>query len=291
MLSIILLILLISLNGLIVQSTWSPTLIATWHPHSFTTTSYSTHWHRLNFWFVFFFGVIIIFWVAGPKTIWLEYCISKSKSTARLSPPRFSTGLKGTQFYSFIYATKIGAIQLGCTALLLFTRHFCSFCKIVGLDKLRFFVGGLVFIFVTFVTEAAIQPFFLFSQLLKPGLRSQRHSALISSDSEYFQLCFSAVHYLKISEQRWFSSEQRWKRKFSELKISAETALIFSETALKHQIFRAKNQPCSVLFQSCFSLKQSCFRAVQGCFPLIQRCSALVEIRHILVWNSKKNTD
>ena len=87
-----------------------------------------------------------------------------------------------------------------------------------------------------------------------PGLTSQRHSALISSDSEYFQVCFSAVHYLKISEQRWFSSEQRWKRKFSELKISTETALfsseteliqswtalIFSETALKLEIFRAK---------------------------------------------------
>ena len=65
-----------------------------------------------------------------------------------------------------------------------------------------------------------------------PGLTSQRHSALISSDSEYFQVCFSAVHYLKISEQRWFSSEQRWKRKISELKISAETALIFFETSL-----------------------------------------------------------
>ena len=65
-----------------------------------------------------------------------------------------------------------------------------------------------------------------------PGLTSQRHSALISSDSEQFRLCFSAVHYLKISEQRWFSSEQRWKRKFSELRISAETTLIFSETAL-----------------------------------------------------------
>ena len=89
-----------------------------------------------------------------------------------------------------------------------------------------------------------------------PGLTSQRHSALISSDSEYFQVCFSAVHYLKISEQRWFSSEQRWKRKFSELKISAETALfsfeteliqswtalIFSETALKLEIFREKKQ-------------------------------------------------
>ena len=97
-----------------------------------------------------------------------------------------------------------------------------------------------------------------------PGLTSQRHSALISSDSEYFQVCFSAVHYLKISEQRWFSSEQRWKRKFSELKISAETALfsseteliqswtalIFSETALKLEIFRAKK---SALNQSCFS--------------------------------------
>ena len=97
-----------------------------------------------------------------------------------------------------------------------------------------------------------------------PGLTSQRHSALISSDSEYFQVCFNAVHYLKISEQRWFSSEQRWKRKFSELKISAETALfsseteliqswtalIFSETALKLEIFRAKK---SALNQSCFS--------------------------------------
>ena len=36
----------------------------------------------------------------------------------------------------------------------------------------------------------------------QPGLTSQRHSALISSDSEQFQVCFSAVHYLKISEQR-----------------------------------------------------------------------------------------
>ena len=59
-----------------------------------------------------------------------------------------------------------------------------------------------------------------------PGLTSQRHSALISSDSEYFQVCFSAVHYLKISEQRWFSSEQRWNWKFSELKISADLWII-----------------------------------------------------------------
>ena len=101
-------------------------------------------------------------------------------------------------------------------------------------------------------------------EMTSPGLTSQRHSALISSDSEYFQVCFSAVHYLKISEQRWFTSEQRWKRKFSELKISAETALIFSETeliqswtalifsetALKLEFFRAKK---SALNQSCFS--------------------------------------
>ena len=79
-----------------------------------------------------------------------------------------------------------------------------------------------------------------------PGLTSQRHSALISSDSEYFQVCFSAAHYLKISEQRWFSSEQRWKRKLSELKISAETAL----------------------FQRWFSLKQRWFRAEQRWFRL-----------------------
>ena len=112
-------------------------------------------------------------------------------------------------------------------------------------------------------------------------LTSQRHSALISSDSEYFQVCFSAVHHLKISEQRWFSSEQRWKRKFSELKISAETALfsseteliqswtelIFSETALKHQIFRAKK---SALNQSCFSADFLWNRAEQRWFSLTQ---------------------
>ena len=34
-----------------------------------------------------------------------------------------------------------------------------------------------------------------------PGLTSQRHSALISSESEKFQVCFSAVHYLKISPE------------------------------------------------------------------------------------------
>ena len=44
-------------------------------------------------------------------------------------------------------------------------------------------------------------------ELLHPGLTSQRHSALISSDSEEFQVCFSAVHYLKISETALFSSE------------------------------------------------------------------------------------
>ena len=43
-----------------------------------------------------------------------------------------------------------------------------------------------------------------------PRLTSQRHSALISSDSEYCQVCFSAVHYLKISEQRCSALKQRW---------------------------------------------------------------------------------
>ena len=37
-----------------------------------------------------------------------------------------------------------------------------------------------------------------------------------------FKFWFKANNYLKICEQRWFSSEQRWKRNFSELKISAE---------------------------------------------------------------------
>ena len=45
-----------------------------------------------------------------------------------------------------------------------------------------------------------------------PGLMSQRRSALISSDSEKLQVYFSAVHYLKIYEQRWFSAEQSWFR-------------------------------------------------------------------------------
>ena len=57
-----------------------------------------------------------------------------------------------------------------------------------------------------------------------PGLTSRRHSALVSSDSEYLDVCFSAVHYLKmkISEQRWFSSEQCWKWKFSEPRINGD---------------------------------------------------------------------
>ena len=51
---------------------------------------------------------------------------------------------------------------------------------------------------------------------LATGLKSQRHSALISSDSEMFHFWFSAVHYLKISKQASFSFEQRWKLKFIE---------------------------------------------------------------------------
>ena len=102
----------------------------------------------------------------------------------------------------------------------------------------------------------------------RPGLTSQRRSVLISSDSEYFQVCFSAVHYLKISEQRWFSSEQRWKRKFSELKISAETALFQRLFSLKQRWFRAD--------QLWFSLKQHWFRAEQRWFPLNQRWTALI---------------
>ena len=50
-----------------------------------------------------------------------------------------------------------------------------------------------------------------------PGLTSQWHSALISSDSEMFQFWFKAVDLSKISEQRCFNSDfsktaliQRW---------------------------------------------------------------------------------
>ena len=135
--------------------------------------------------------------------------------------------------------------------------------------------------------------FLAFTLYSLPGLTSQRHSALISSDPEYFQVCFSAVHYLKISEQSWFRAEQRWfslkqlwNGKFSaqnnqrwiravsalifsetEL-IFSETELIFSETALKHQIFRAKK---SALNQSCFSADFLWNRAEQRWFSLTQR--------------------
>ena len=140
-----------------------------------------------------------------------------------------------------------------------------------------------------------------------PGLTSQRHSALISSDSEYFQVCFSAVHYLKISEQRWFSSEQRWKWKISELKISAETVLIFSETELNSADFlwnrsetgNFQSKKKSALTQSCFSavflgnsvetpnfqsknsaLNQRCFRENQRWTARKQRWSTLVFLTH-----------
>ena len=83
-----------------------------------------------------------------------------------------------------------------------------------------------------------------------PGLTSQRHSALISSDSEYFHFCFSAVHYLKISEQRWVSAVQHWKPNVSEQRKSAlnsadselflfETALFSSETALNFSVLNS----------------------------------------------------
>ena len=79
-----------------------------------------------------------------------------------------------------------------------------------------------------------------------PGSTSQRHSALISSDSEYFQVCFSAVHYLKISEQRWFRENQSW----SALKQSwsALMFIMFSESALKN--VETMKQRCSALITS-----------------------------------------
>ena len=71
----------------------------------------------------------------------------------------------------------------------------------------------------------------------------QRHSALIISDSEI------PIPYMKISEQRQFSSEKRWIQKFWELKISAqqrgspESALISSETALySGDLWRIQNE-------------------------------------------------
>ena len=55
-------------------------------------------------------------------------------------------------------------------------------------------------------------------------------------DSELFQFLLNTVHYLKISEQRSFSSEQRRKSNVSELKKSAliqwKSELISFETAL-----------------------------------------------------------
>ena len=43
------------------------------------------------------------------------------------------------------------------------------------------------------------------------GLSSQRHSALISADSETIPFWLSVVHYLKSLEQRWFSTNSGWQ--------------------------------------------------------------------------------
>ena len=63
-----------------------------------------------------------------------------------------------------------------------------------------------------------------------------------------FQFWFNAAHYLKISEQRWFSSHQRWKIDFPE----------------------QQNQPWTALFQRWFSLKHlsttSIFRGLRMTF-------------------------
>ena len=41
---------------------------------------------------------------------------------------------------------------------------------------------------------SALTCYYAIEKAIIPGLTSQRHSALISSDSEYSQVCFSAVH-------------------------------------------------------------------------------------------------
>ena len=69
-----------------------------------------------------------------------------------------------------------------------------------------------------------------------------------------FQFWFSAVNYLKISEQRCFSNDQRWKINFS----------------------KQQNQRSTALFQRWFSLKQLWFGAVQRWFSPKQLWTALI---------------
>ena len=70
-----------------------------------------------------------------------------------------------------------------------------------------------------------------------PELTSQKHSVLISFDSEMFQFWFSAVYYLKISQKRW-------KREFQRQK-SALVFFMFSELALEN--VKSLKQRCSAL--------------------------------------------
>ena len=96
-----------------------------------------------------------------------------------------------------------------------------------------------------------------------------------------FQLWFSAIHYLKISEQRPFSSHECWKM-FQTTKVNAEqptcffyskwhflfyfqfyqcwSALMFfmfSESALKNK--KSLKQRCSALIISTISSRVNCF--------------------------------
>ena len=98
-------------------------------------------------------------------------------------------------------------------------------------------------------------------RIKRPGLTSQRHSALISSDSEELQVCFSTVHYLKIYEKRWFSSEQRWNPQISEFEISADFLLNRADSELNSADFFWNSSETGNFQSKKSALNQNCFSA------------------------------
>ena len=115
-----------------------------------------------------------------------------------------------------VFLPALTGLRLGWQSLLNYTTNLTKFLALFPPKRYFFPNFQSKFLYKGIIFGIINQHF-----VNHPGLTSQRHSALISSDWEYFQVCFSAVHNLKVSDYRWIGSEKRWKRKFSEQRTSA----------------------------------------------------------------------
>ena len=77
------------------------------------------------------------------------------------------------------------------------------------------------------------------SEFFRVVSRLERHSALISSDSEMFHFWYGAVQQLTTSDERWFRADslwngavQRWIFQFWTALIQTKSELILPQTAL-----------------------------------------------------------